>query len=346
MQNGAQAIVGSTLPLLLEMIKSEPDKGCCAEAVQGVKTCVEAFGIPILTVAGKPLIDCLEMCLQEKAPCQLYHGEEEDEKDETDHDEILIDQVTDLLSAVAKALGPKFEPIFVKMIKHLLKFNGSNRSGPDRIMAIGTIGDIAEEMKGAIKNYLKTLFPIIIQALTDSEVGVRRNAAYTIGVLALGGGKEGGGAFFPKAIESLHRLLNIPNEKKGDMAFEACRDNAVSAISKIMAQDPAIMRNPQVIRAFMSGLPLMNDHVEGKQVYPIMAQLIQTQQDLMRTHFAHALYTCGKVFSTEEVENNIKQGLVPVAKFLGKALGSDQLNAVQRLLSAEERQRLQSLLNG
>ena len=92
-------------------------------------------------MAGEALVETLIVLLQEKAPCQSYHGEDEDEKDEQDHDEVLIDHVTDLLSAIAKAAGPStFEPIFRRVVPNLLKFNQPNRDAPDRLMAIGTIG--------------------------------------------------------------------------------------------------------------------------------------------------------------------------------------------------------------
>jgi len=344
MQAGAQEIVGRCLPLLLEMMRMDPDKMCCAEAVDAAKECVESFKMPILQVAGEPLVETLIVLLQEKAPCQSYHGEDEDEKDEQDHDEVLIDHVTDLLSAIAKAAGPStFEPIFRRVVPNLLKFNQPNRDAPDRLMAIGTIGDIAEEMKSRVEPYLNDLFPIIIKSLGDENAGVRRNGAYTVGILTVHGG-EAARPFFSASIEALSRLLDIPKDQKDDQQIEACRDNATSAISKIMGKDRSLQQ-PPVIDLLMAGVPLLNDLEEASEVYSRMAQLLQSHQNHMAKHLKKVLYVCGVSFANEELAEGVKNGLIPTAKKVAQTLGSQGTQNAMQNMSQAERQILVKVLS-
>mmetsp|Transcript_18617 Transcript_18617/g.35855 ORF Transcript_18617/g.35855 Transcript_18617/m.35855 type:complete len:1068 (-) Transcript_18617:161-3364(-) len=343
MQQGAKAIVGGALPLVLEMMKLEPDKQCCAEAAEAATCAVKNFGMPALQAAGGAFAEVLDILLQEKGPCQAYHGSEEDEKDEADHDEVLIDRVTDLLSAIAKASGPGFEPLFRRVTPHLLKFNQPHRAAPDRVMAIGTLGDIVEEMGPRVKPYLKDLFPVVIKALTDQECGVRRNAAYTVGVFAIHG-KEAARPYAKPAITALSRLLELRAEHKGDDGYEACRDNACSAISKLMGQDVSLAREPKVVNLFMTGLPLLNDQEEAKEVYPRMAQLLRQGGDAMKAHHPHALFICARVFMTPDVSEDVKRGLVPIAKTLAAQIGKPGVSSVMNKLTESERATLAKVL--
>ncbi|GAB5356542.1 hypothetical protein AAMO2058_000298800 [Amorphochlora amoebiformis] len=341
MNKHGQALVGRALALLLEMMKLEPDKGCCAAAVDGVKFCIEHFGIPILRVSGQKLIGLIEVLLKEKAPCQMYHGEEEDEKEhEADHDEILIDHVTDLLSSIAKITGPDFEPMFRVMLPHLLKFNQQRRAASDRIMAIGTIADVAEEMRWAIKPYLKVLFPQAIASLNDSEVGVRRNAAFATGIFALNGGEDGK-AFYGQALEGLHKIISVDlKEKKGDPHWEACRDNAVSAISKMLAHDPKLATRQEVVDLFMAGLPLLDDMAEAKECYSRMSWMLAKLPTLTEKHRPHVLRVCAVALATHNVDIDVKQALAVLVRDLVKVLGREGCQRAAAGLTQEQKKAL------
>ena len=59
--------------------------------------------------------------LREDSSCQQDSDSDLDEGD-IDHDEVLMDSVSDLLPAFAKAMGPHFEPIFAKLFDPLMRF--------------------------------------------------------------------------------------------------------------------------------------------------------------------------------------------------------------------------------
>lgn len=63
--------------------------------------------------------------LREQSGCQLVESDSEADDDDTEHDEVLMDAVSDLLPAFAKAMGSHFAPIFSKLFEPLMKFSVS-----------------------------------------------------------------------------------------------------------------------------------------------------------------------------------------------------------------------------
>lgn len=63
------------------------------------------------------------LLLQEKTTCQRVESESENEDDNINHDEVLMDAVSDLLPSFAKSMGSDFEPIFSKLFDPLMKFS-------------------------------------------------------------------------------------------------------------------------------------------------------------------------------------------------------------------------------
>lgn len=61
------------------------------------------------------------MLLRGESSCQQVESDTDTEGD-IDHDEVLMDAVSDLLPSFAKAMGSHFEPIFAKLFDPLMKF--------------------------------------------------------------------------------------------------------------------------------------------------------------------------------------------------------------------------------
>jgi len=74
------------------------------------------FVSDILRLAEATLI-----LLRQESSCQQVESDGEDDGD-IDHDEVLMDAVSDLLSAFAKVMGSYFDLIFAKLFDPLMKF--------------------------------------------------------------------------------------------------------------------------------------------------------------------------------------------------------------------------------
>lgn len=60
--------------------------------------------------------------LREESACQQTESDGEIDDDDTEHDEVLMDAVSDLLPAFAKSMGSQFAPVFENMFGPLMKF--------------------------------------------------------------------------------------------------------------------------------------------------------------------------------------------------------------------------------
>lgn len=68
------------------------------------------------------LVDATLVLLNEKSVCQQVESDSDIDEDDTMHDEVLMDAVSDLLPAFAKSMGPHFAPILAKLFSPLMKF--------------------------------------------------------------------------------------------------------------------------------------------------------------------------------------------------------------------------------
>lgn len=69
------------------------------------------------------LVDATLLLLREESTCQQPDNDSDiEDEDDTAHDEVIMDAVSDLLPAFAKSMGPHFAPIFAKLFDPLMKF--------------------------------------------------------------------------------------------------------------------------------------------------------------------------------------------------------------------------------
>lgn len=68
------------------------------------------------------LVDATASLLREESACQLTESDDDIDDDDTEHDEVLMDAVSDLLPVFAKSMGSHFAPIFAKLFELLMKF--------------------------------------------------------------------------------------------------------------------------------------------------------------------------------------------------------------------------------
>lgn len=68
------------------------------------------------------LVDATLLLLREQSACQLIESDSEIDDDDSAHDEVLMDAVSDLLPAFAKSMGAQFAPVFEQLFDPLMKF--------------------------------------------------------------------------------------------------------------------------------------------------------------------------------------------------------------------------------
>lgn len=154
----------------------------CQEMVETVKLC----GPGIIAEHITTVAEHLNLIFEKKAYCQQELADDEgllDEDEQAEFDGLLISSASDLVGAVAAALGESFVPYAKVFIPHIAKYYKKSKPTSERSMAIGCLGEIAAGMLGGVTEFTETIFPIALKGLSDEEPEVRSNAAYTIGAL-------------------------------------------------------------------------------------------------------------------------------------------------------------------
>jgi hypothetical protein len=120
----------------------------------------------------------LDTLLQQKAPSNSKPLDEDD-----DHDLVLIDVVSDAVDDIARVLGPDFAVYLKSLMPTLLDYLRPNRAVGDRVMALGTIGEVSKAMGPAIAPFVPQFFQIVMNELKETNQNILRNAVYAVGVL-------------------------------------------------------------------------------------------------------------------------------------------------------------------
>ena len=265
----------------INCLLTDDDKLPVSYATEATTASLRLMGVAALQLQGEngapvanDLMKAIHQILAEKAPCQVkYEGDAGDEEDEDDHDNLVMDAVTDLIGELAKVLGPNFVVYFDEFQKLLLKFTKPTRAHTDRSMAIGCYAEVIAEIGPASMKYVDLLMPMIQAGLADSMEGVRRNAAFCIGTLV----QSTGTALVPhfmSMLQWLHPVCLRKDARKTSDTGGADVDNALAAVCRMVNASAATVPLAHVLPVVLTALPLREDTSEGPCIYQCLATLL------------------------------------------------------------------------
>ncbi|KAF8756351.1 hypothetical protein HU200_011068 [Digitaria exilis] len=249
--------------------------GLCCIVVKKYPFCVS----DMLRLAEVTLI-----LLRQESSCQQVESDGEDDGD-IDHDEVLMDAVSDLLPAFAKVMGSYFDPIFAKLFDPLMKF--------------------------------AKIMPLVLKELASSDATNRRNAAFCVGEIC----KNGGAAalkYYGEILRSLHNLFS--NSESDD----AVRDNAAGAIARMIMVQPQSIPLNQVLPVFIKALPLKEDHEESMPVYSCVCSLLLSSHPQILPLVPDVIHVFAQVVvspdESDEVKTNIGKAVSHLISVYGQQM--------------------------
>lgn len=259
-------VLDTVMNIYMKTMVEDDDKEVVAQACMSVADIIKDFGYLAMEPYIPLLVEATLTLLQEQSACQQMESDSDDD-DDPEHDEVLMDAVSDLLPAFAKAMGSNFAPIFSKLFEPLLKFARASRPPPDRTMVVACLAEVAQDMGTPIAGYIDNVMPLILKELVSSEATNRRNAAFCVGELCKNGG-EYALKYYGDVLRCLYRLF-------GDLEPDnAVRDNAAGAVARMIMVHPEAIPLNQVLPVFLKVLPLKEDHEESLAVYSCICNLV------------------------------------------------------------------------
>ncbi|KAI3707851.1 hypothetical protein L2E82_36724 [Cichorium intybus] len=263
----AQEILDTVMTIYIKTMNDDDDKEVVAQACMSVADMIKDFGYVTVEPYMPRLVESTLVLLKEESVCQQIESDSEVDDDDANHDEVLMDAVSDLLPAFAKAMGAHFAPVFATLFEPLMKFAKGSRPAQDRTMVVACLAEVAQDMGAPIAAYVDTVMPLVLKELGSSSATNRRNAAFCVGELCKNGGVSSL-KYFGDVLRGLYPLFG---ESEPD---DAVRDNAAGAVARlIMAHQDSIPLN-QVLPVFVKVLPLKEDHEESMPVYSCICSLV------------------------------------------------------------------------
>lgn len=140
-----------------------------------------------LTLDVDPICQHLLEIFEKRALCQQEDEDEDgliDEDEQAEYESMLVGSASDLVGALAQAIGEGFAQYFNVFLPHISKFYKKTRTGAERSMAIGCLGEVIGGIKSSVTPHTEQLLALFLKAAADEEEEVRSNAAYALGVLS------------------------------------------------------------------------------------------------------------------------------------------------------------------
>mmetsp|Transcript_22820 Transcript_22820/g.45145 ORF Transcript_22820/g.45145 Transcript_22820/m.45145 type:complete len:578 (+) Transcript_22820:1530-3263(+) len=328
---------GLLMNIIIEELMDEDDKTAVAFACDALFEILKKFGLAALQPVSDDVCKAILMLVKEESPCQQNYDDGDPEA--ADHDEILIDSVTDIIGVMAQISGASFEPVFSQMFVPICKFVQPHRAESDRSMAVGCFAEVFEAMGAVSEKFLDQALPIVFTGLQDSSVQVRRNSAFCIGVLA----EVIGPKLFsmhPKMLELLLPNLRVPDglkKKKEIDGYVATKENAASAICKMLAVNSGGLPVQQLVPEVLNSCPLTNDLTECKSVYGTIMFLFQSQTQMMANHLPQIINIFAQALYNGDVDETVRMEVAAFCKSLSQPYGT-QIQQVLQQLPEELRQ--------
>ena len=301
------AVVKAVLDQLLKLMVDE-DQETVGKACEGIQAVIERCGPhAILPIAETCIKNTLDL-INRRAPCQIAHVVEGVNEEDEEHDPFMT-SVCDLIGSFARVMGAQFSSQLGTFLPPVCNFAKSSRPASDRSMAIGCLGEIAQEMGASIGEYFQPIFlPAILAGLSDEDDNVKRNGAFCAGVCAEGLTTSISAQYYPQLLQALSPLFAMDTSTD---ARKACIDNAAAAISRMIMASPSDVPLAQVLPVVLKSLPLKNDFTENETVYKCLLGLISMNnpdaaalKEEMRRVFTEAVSPGSKVDDEIKVQLN------------------------------------------
>ena len=338
-------------PLFTDILKNDTDKvvvSACCTAMQDI---IEGIG-PSSLASGRvdAAMGVMVGIFQKKVACFMcYDDDDDDDDEEADHDNVLVDALSDCVGAIAKACGKEFTRYLSGIYDPLMRYTRASRPTYDRIMALGLLAEIVQGIEAAVIPFAPKLLTLALQSMQDPSPGVKRNAAFLCGMVML----HGGSATASQARAALTALFPLTNElsgaKKGATSFAysdraAIVDNACGAIARIIVGIPAAqLPLAEMLPHYLSHLPLKFDHEEDAVVFRSLAHLSATAWQQVAPHMGRILQIIAMSLTPEaivELKTDAREVIAKYLRFLGAQHPEETMRAASTL-SAEAQQYLQ-----
>ncbi|XP_026190762.1 importin-4 [Cyclospora cayetanensis] len=311
-------------PLLFAIISEDVDKETVGDAFSALGTVLEGVGPAAIYSAEQReslLLQCSNL-LRGKHICQLNQDVDEDD-DSRQEEEYLFEGLVAFLAALAAAASQAtaavaatvadpaaasvaqaaaancnidtFCSAYTQLHPHILALAAHKHSKTYAAIGLGCFAEVFREMQGSAVQYAES--PAVLKAVgsgisQEEDEDCRRNACFCLSVIYEVAGSSP--AVNSKSMELL-QLMHPIFRPRDDLnkSEQSTVDNACSAVaSMLLHAPPSGLPMGDVVRVFLSSLPLQADREESKTVLQALLHLAATQSDIVLQNSEQFMFAC------------------------------------------------------
>lgn len=310
------------------LLSEDEDKEAVARMCETISYVCKKFGQvltkEILTKVCGGILDLLN----KDAACNDKNTEH------TNHDTVLIDSVSDLIDDLAQCYGQHFEPFYRKMFQILVKYAVNTKSEGDMLMGLGTLGNVANSLKGAISPYIDTMIPVMVESLKRKSFHVKRNAIFCLGVMCYHAPKEMN-QYILQILQQLHPIVKDSSKYPPVLV-----DNTCAALARIIiAHGANLQMLDQVLFGLIELLPLREDYMENEIIFSCILGLLRQNNSSAAKLMVKIMNLFGKVLGTEQVTKEIQISIIELVKEMVSKY-QNEMDKVFKEMSQKEKENL------
>ncbi|XVF02933.1 hypothetical protein REPUB_Repub04eG0217300 [Reevesia pubescens] len=278
----AKEVLDTVMNIYIKTMTEDDDKEVVAQACMSIADIIKDYGYMALEPYMSQLVDAT--LLREESACQqLENGSDIDDDDDAEHDEILMDTVSDILPAFAKSMGSHFAPIFSTLFEPLMKFVRASRPPQDRTMVVACLAEVAQDMGAPIASYIDRLMPLVLKELALSSATNRRNAAFCAGELPKNGGES---SLKDNAAGAVARMIMVHPQSIPLNQILSHVPELVNIFAQVLVSPTEASEvKAQVGRAFSHLISLY-----GQEMHPLLSNLPPAHANALAAFVQNSLY--------------------------------------------------------
>ena len=286
------ALARLIFPAIWEALDREFDADASISQLQTLQALVETPNKTFLSqvevqTISEGVIKLLDRTLNEKSPADTQDSDSEEGDELTSIRKVEESRLHNAIAGVFTALFkthtvealPVVSYFLTTKLPLLLDPNGKDDNVKFALFIVDDIVEfIGPERLGEIWMQLKDP---LLSHLSASGPEVRQAACYGLGVFAQ---RCPADLFTPLASQAVSALMRAAESTsgKGNPSYHSARDNAVSAIGKVLKFHSSAVTLSEVVPYWINHLPLKHDKAEARLMHALLADfLVQNQQDLL-----------------------------------------------------------------
>jgi len=318
-----QRLITTIFPLYIQALRDEDDRDALSVMMDYFIAELKSLGVNSLAACHSDLVAAIKAYLSEECQCQQSSDAlNADTRDIATKHRWVSDTVADLIATLAELMQSDFAPkVMAQIWDKLAYFGRETRHPQDQAMVVGCIADCCSRLSDAgrevhvaqsMNRFAEPVFALALRNAATDDVNQRQNALYALGAMAYCCDHDTFAKQTAPIMAVMQRYLAFP--ANGSRQEQLVRDNAVSALGKMMISHPEQLPTDKLLPSFLQALPLTCDFSENVYVYEVVAMFIEQHTELIKPHMARALQVIGMAVQDKEVPQQPTNRMVELLK--------------------------------